>query len=122
MESRDLKLQQIRPEIDFGKIPQPLDQFQEVLRQVLKFQNDILVQVSLHFLHKKHKDFSGRDETIKKELFYQSLKKDIPFKKELIGMINGLFTTSEMNFYLGNQQEINKRLAEFVYKRVAEQL
>ncbi len=122
MENRDLKIQQLRPQIDFGEIPQPLDRFQEVLREVLKFQNDILVQLSLHFLEKKYKGFAMRDGTIKRELFYKSLKKDIPFKKELIGVVNGLFTKTEMNFYLDNQQEVNKRLVEFIYKRVAAQI
>ncbi len=122
MEDRDSQIQQLRPQIDFGEIPQPLDQFQEVLRQVLKFQNDVLVQLSAHFLEKKYKGFSMRDDTIKKDLFYQTLKKDIPFKKELIGMVCGLFTSSEMDFYLENQQEINKRLAEFIYKRVITQI
>lgn len=89
---------------------------------MLKLQNDLLVKVSKHFLQKKHKDFSARDETIKKALFYQSLKKDIPFKKELIGITSGLFTSTEMDFYLENQQEINKRLTEFIYKRVIEQI
>jgi hypothetical protein len=122
MENRDSKIKQLRPEIDFGEIPQPLEQFQEVLRQVLKLQNDILVQLSVHFLVNKYKGFAMRDETIKKELFYQSLKKDIPFKKELIGMVTGLFTGIEMDFYLQNQQEINKRLVEFIYKRVVAQI
>jgi hypothetical protein len=122
MTLRDIEIQKLRPEINFGEIPQPLEQFQEVLRQVLKLQNDVLVQSSVHFLENKYKGFSNRDETIKKELFYQTLKKDIPFKKDLIGMIKGLFTSIELNFYLSNQQEINKRLVEFIYKRVVEQL
>ena len=122
MTLRDIEIQKLRPEINFGEIPQPLEQFQEVLRQVLKLQNDVLVQSSVHFLENKYKGFSNSDETIKKELFYQTLKKDIPFKKDLIGMIKGLFTSIELNFYLSNQQEINKRLVEFIYKRVVEQL
>lgn len=122
MEGRDLKIGQLRPQIDFGEIPQPLDCFQEVLRQVLKFQNDILVQLSLHFLENKYKGFSTWDETVKKDFFYQSLKKDTSFKKQLIGVINGLFTKPEMELYLANQQEINKRLIEFIYKRVVVQI
>ncbi len=122
MKDRDLEIQKLRPEIKFGEIPQPLDQFQEVLRQVLKLQNEVLLKTALYFLENKYKGFINRDETIKKELFYQSLKKDIPFKKDLIGMIKGLFTSQEIDFYLSNQQEINKRLTEFIYKRVVEQL
>jgi len=122
MTIRDQEIQKLRPFIDFGDIPQPLEQFQEVLRQVLKLQNDVLVQTSIYFLENKYKGFSNRDETVKRELFYQSLKKDIAFKKDLIGMIKGMFTFKELDFYLSNQQEINKRLTEFIYKRVVEQL
>jgi hypothetical protein len=122
MNNRDQEIQKLRPVIDFGEISQPLEQFQEVLRQVLKLQNDILIKSSVHFLENKYKGFSNRDETIKRELFYQTLKKDIPFKKDLIGMIKGMLTSNELAFYLSNQQEINKRLVEFIYKRVVEQL
>ena len=122
MTNRDLEIQRLRPKIDFGEIPQPLEEFQEVLRKVLKLQNDVLIKSSLHFLENKYKGFSNRDETIKRELFYQSLKKDIPFKKDLIGMIKGMLTSNELDVYLLNQQEINKRLVEFIYKRVIEKL
>ncbi|MBK0383981.1 hypothetical protein I5M32_13515 [Pedobacter sp. SD-b] len=122
MTNRDNEIIKLRPEIDFGDIPQPLEQFQEVLRQVLKFQHDVLVQTTRDYLEHKYKGFSTRDETVKEELFYQSLKKDIPFKKDLIGMIKGMFTSLELEYYLNNQQEINKRLVEFIYKRVLSEL
>ncbi len=122
MISRDENVQALRPFIDFGELPQPLNKFQEVLRQILKLQNDILVQNTLHFLKNKHKGFSNLDVNLKKELFLKSLKKDIAFKKDLIGMVKGLFTTDELMEYLNNQQEINKRLVEFIYKRVSTQI
>jgi hypothetical protein len=99
-----------------------LDQFQEVLRQVLKLQNDVLLNLTLHFLENKYKDFQNRDTTIKDHLLHQSLKKDIPFKKLLMGTIIGLFTLEEVKIYHQNEQEINKRLVEFIYKRLASQV
>jgi hypothetical protein len=122
MDTRDQQILNIRPMIDFGKIPQPLEKFQEVLRQVLKFQNDILLLNIKNFLNIKHKGFDNLDYTVRKELFYKSLKNDIALKKDLIGMVKGLFTSQELEIYFNNQKEINKRLLEFIYKRIVEQL
>jgi hypothetical protein len=122
MDSRDQQILNIRPMIDFGEIPQPLEKFQEVLRQVLKFQNDILLLNIKNFLNIKHKGFDNLDYTVRKELFYKSLKNDIALKKDLIGMVKGLFTSQELEIYFNNQKEINKRLLEFIYKRIVEQL
>jgi hypothetical protein len=122
MDTRDQQILNIRPMIDFGEIPQPLEKFQEVLRQVLKFQNDILLLNIKNFLNIKHKGFDNLDYTARKELFYKSLKNDIALKKDLIGMVKGLFTSQELEIYFNNQKEINKRLLEFIYKRIVEQL
>lgn len=120
--TRDEAIKSIRPEILLTNPEQPLDQFQEVLRQVLKLQNDVLLNLSIQFLENKYKDFLKRDSTIKDQLLHQSLKKDIPFKKLLMGTIVGLFTLDEFSFYHQNEQEINKRLVEFIYKRLVTQL
>jgi hypothetical protein len=119
---RDQQITLLRPEIIFSDIPQPLADFQAELRKILKLQNPILVKITLHFLSNKYKGFIQREDNVKKELLLQSLKKDIPFKKMLIGFIIGLFTESECETYLANEQEINKRLVEFLYKRLATQL
>ncbi|MEO5911821.1 MAG: hypothetical protein ABIP95_13100 [Pelobium sp.] len=108
-----------RPEIDFGDMPQPLNEFQKVLRQVLKQQDQLLFMVADYYLNKKHKGFSTKDSALKNELLLQSLKKDIPFKKLLIGIVIGVFAKEEILIYLNNEQEINKRLVEFMFKRIS---
>jgi hypothetical protein len=120
--TRDEVIKNIRPEIQLLSPEQPLEQFQEVLRQVLKLQNDILITLALHFLENKYKNYQHRDLTIKDGLLYQSLKKDIPFKKLLIGVVVGLFTQDELAIYHQQEQEINKRLVEFIYKRLVTQI
>lgn len=120
--TRDEALKSIRPEIQLSNPEQPLEQFQEILRQVLKLQNDVLVTIALHFLENKYKDYLNRDLTIKDNLLYQSLKKDIPFKKMLIGTVVGFFTQDELAIYHTQEQEINKRLVEFIYKRLNTQI
>ena len=120
--SRNEQIVLLRPEIIFSDIPQPLADFQAVLRQILKLQNPILIKIAGEFLAKKYKGFFDRDENIKKELLLQSLKKDIPFKKMMIGLIIGLLTEVEIEIYLQQEQEINKRLVEFMFKRLSTQL
>ncbi len=122
MTIRDQEIIKIRPEIAFGEIPQPLAQFQEILRQVLKLQNPILLKVAIHYLENKYKGFLKRDAPVKSELLHQTLKKDIAFKKLLIGLVIGLFTEEETELYLLNEQEINKRLVEFIFKRISDQI
>ncbi|MBD3749375.1 MAG: hypothetical protein IE931_07760 [Sphingobacteriales bacterium] len=119
---RDEALIRLRPVLKLENPIQPLAPFQEVLRSVLKLQNPLFVQFSKHFLSNKYKGYMQRDDAVKLELLHQSLKKDIPFKKTLIGLVVGMFTETEMAFYLENEQEINKRLIEFLYKRLSSQM
>ena len=124
MMTRDEQLLSIRPEIESEHIT---DEFMEVfqnktLRQVLKLQNDTLLAISLDFLNNKYKNFEGRDNTIKKSLMQDALKTDQALKKLLYGVVIGQFTKSELAFYLDHKADINKRLVEFIFKRVSGQL
>ena len=124
MMTRDEQLLSIRPQIDAENIT---DEFMEVfqnktLRQVLKLQNDTLLAICLDFLNNKYKNFEGRDSTIKKSLMQDALKTDQALKKLLYGVVIGQFTKSELAFYLNHKSDINKRLVEFIFKRVSGQL
>ena len=122
--TRDEQLLSIRPEIAVENITDELmEVFQnKTLRQVLKFQNDTLLAICLDFLNNKYKNFEGRDNTIKKSLMQDALKTDQSLKKLLYGIVIGQFTSNELAFYLDHKSDINKRLVEFIYKRVLGQL
>ena len=124
MMTRDEQLLSIRPEIHAENITDELmDVFQnKTLRQVLKLQNDTLLAICLDFLNNKYKNFEGRDNIIKKSLMQDALKTDQALKKLLYGVVIGQFTSSELAFYLNHKSDINKRLVEFIYKRVLGQL
>ena len=123
MINRDIEIQKIRPIIDFEEVePSPFNNFQQALRQILKFQNNLLVESCFYYLQTKYKGFIAKDEVFKKDALYESLKKDIAFKKDLIGMIKGLMTLPEITFYNQNAADINKRLMEFIFKRVYPQI
>ena len=124
MMTRDEQLLSIRPEIDAEHITDELmEVFQnKTLRQVLKLQNDTLLVICLDFLNNKYKNFEGRDNTIKKSLIQEALKTDQALKRLLYGVVIGQFTSNELEFYLANKSDINKRLVEFIFKRVFGQL
>ena len=124
MMTRDEQLLSIRPEISVEHITDELmEVFQnKTLRQVLKLQNDTILAICLDFLNNKYKNFEGRDNTIKKSLTQDALKTDQALKKLLYGVVVGQFTSSELAFYLDHKSDINKRLVEFIFKRVSGQL
>lgn len=122
--TRDEQLLSIRPEIAAELITDELmEVFQnKTLRQVLKLQNDTLLAICLDFLNNKYKNFEGRDNTIKKSLMQDALKTDQALKKLLYGVVVGQLTSSELAFYLDHKSDINKRLVEFIFKRVSGQV
>jgi hypothetical protein len=92
------------------------------LRAVLKLQTDVLVRICTDFLQKNYKNFSQQQSLDKVKLLQQALKSNIQLKTLLFGVIVGFLTSEELDFYLQNASEINKRLSTFIFKRVSEQL
>jgi hypothetical protein len=104
-------------------ITEDLNRFQNfTLRAVLKLQNDVLVRICVDFLQKNYKNFSQQQSLDKVKLLQQALKSNIQLKTLLFGVIAGFLTSEELDFYLQNISEINKRLSAFIFKRVSEQL
>ena len=122
--NRDTQIQNIRPQINVEDLTnEPMERFQNhTLRQILKLQNDALLAICKDFLQNKYKNFEGRDQTIKNSLLHEALKTDQALKKLLYGMVIGLFTIEELDFYILHKSEINKRLVEFIFKRLSTQL
>jgi hypothetical protein len=104
-------------------ITEDLSRFQNfTLRAVLKLQNDVLARICVDFLQKNYKNFSQQQSLDKVKLLQQALKSNIQLKTLLFGVIAGFLTSEELDFYLQNTSEINKRLSAFIFKRVSEQL
>jgi hypothetical protein len=124
--NRDEFLLHYRPAIVIENpesIAEDLSKFQNfTLRAVLKLQNDVLVRICTDFLQKNYKNFSQQQSLDKVKLLQQALKSNIQLKTMLFGIIAGFLTSEELDFYLQNASEINKRLSAFIFKRVSEQL
>ena len=91
---------------------QAFETFQnQVLRPILKFQNDLLIEVFLSRIKTKNRDLSALSFLEKQEIIITQFKMNTTLKQMLLGCVIGLLTTEEFNYYNFNTSNINKRLS-----------
>ena len=122
MQTRDLQLLDIRPEIASIKISDTMskeERFQNLtLRPIIKLQNDLFVAIFRNYIT-KHKNVFY-ELTLDKRLHYidNALHKDIKFRNALKGIIIGLFTMEEYMLYIENSSALNKRMINMTIQRL----
>ena len=113
----------IRPILTFEKEAESeFEKFQnEVLRPVLKLQNDLLVEIFKNYLDKRKGTFYKLSE--KEQMVYidQSVRKDMKFKHYLEGVITGMFTVEEYARFMENEEELTKRMINLLVQRLQSQ-
>ncbi len=124
MENRDSKITSIRPQIESDKnITLALEKFQnESLRPILKFQNQLILQVFQQTLREFKVDFEKLSTTKKQTKINEILKENVQVKQFYLGLIVAYFTEIEFQFYSENKKEINKRIISLLIERIASQL
>lgn len=126
METRTKSLLSIRPSLDHIKnTDDPTNEayFQnEVLRPILKFQNDLFVQVLKNYFLKHKNTFYSL--SLEKRLLYieNALQKDIKFRNVLKGIIIGQFTLEEYHSYRSKSAALNKRMMQMLIQRYQSQI
>ena len=125
MDQRDTFLKQFRGQT-IGTVTSQSssdESFQnEVLRPILKLQNDLFVSSFLNYIDKNKTDFYS-NTTEKKILMIENIiQKDIKFRNALKGMIIGLFTSNEYSQYIKNSSSLNKRMINMLIERLKSQL
>ena len=126
METRTKLLLSIRPSLDHIKNtddPTSEAYFQnEVLRLILKFQNDLFVQVLKNYFLKHKNSFYSL--SLEKRLLYieNALQKDIKFRNVLKGIIIGQFTLEEYHSYRRKSAALNKRMMQMLIQRYQSQI
>jgi hypothetical protein len=108
-----------RPLLVLKKADSLEENFQnETLRPILKLQNDLIITLAQEFL--KHRNVSWEKIRKKDPLQWLNLniKRDIPFKNLMIGMVVGQFNGEELREYLSFQKEINKRIINMMTERI----
>jgi len=94
----------------------------EVLRPILKLQNDLFVASFINHLTKNKIDFSTNSIEKKCTIIENAIQKDIKFRNALKGMIVGLFTTDEYSSYIKNSSNLNKRMMSMLMERLKSQV
>jgi len=125
METRDEIISNLRGEA-IGTISNqstPDERFQnQVLRPILKFQNDLLLDVFRNYVTKYKNDFYGYTAEKKLQYIENAIQKDIKFRNSLKGMVIALFTLEEYDMYIKNSSQLNKRMMNMVIERLKSQV
>lgn len=122
---RDKHLINQRPEISSAKIVEATSSFEafqnQVIRPILKFQNELLIEVFLSHIKTKNQDPSALSFTEKQEIIKAQFKTNTTLKQMLLGCVIGLLTTEEFNYYNANTSNINKRIFSMLKERLFDQ-
>ena len=125
MVSRDTSLPLLRPEINVQTHVNTRDdeRFQNtILRPVIKFQNDLLLEMFRNYI-RKHKNVFY-ELPLQKRIDYieNAIHKDMKFRNALKGAVIGQFTVKEYQVYTQNSSALNKRMMHLVKERIKDQI
>ncbi|KDN53872.1 hypothetical protein [Flavobacterium seoulense] len=94
----------------------------EVLRPILKLQNDLFIASFHNFISKYKRDFYSLSVEKKLATIENAIQKDIKFRNALKGMIIALFTVEEYSQYIKNSSSLNKRMMNMLIERLKNQV
>lgn len=94
----------------------------QVLRPILKLQNDLFIAAFGNHLVKNRIDFNAFSVEKKLVTIENAIQKDIKFRNALKGMIMGLFTIDEYALYIKNSSSLNKRMMGMLIERLKSQV
>jgi hypothetical protein len=94
----------------------------QVLRSVLKLQNEIYLLLFNDYASQKISDFTSLTIDKKLNFIEQSLQKDNVLRNTFIGMTIGMLTSDEMKIYLSDTKSYNKRIIAMLSERVKSQV
>lgn len=122
---RDKELKNLRPEIiaiSEIKLKTELEKFHhQVLRPVLKFQNEIILEAFYAEMRRFKTDFSKLASDEKRAKIHSTFHTNQKFQMLMIGVVTGFFTGDEFRFYLENRGKLKKRILEMLEERVRSQ-
>jgi len=93
----------------------------QVLRPILKLQNDLFIASFINHLGKNRIDFNTFTVEKKLTTIENTIQKDIKFRNALKGMIIALFTIDEYAQYIKNSSSLNKRMMGMLIERLKSQ-
>lgn len=94
----------------------------QVLRPILKLQNDLFVASFKNYVSKYKNDFYSQTLDKKLAQIENAIQKDIKYRNALKGMVIGLFSIDEYLQYVKNSSSINKRMMSMLIERLKSQI
>ena len=126
MNKRDDLIIQLRKEEFLGEITNGIsteELFQNTtLRPILKFQNNLLIELFLSYATKNKNVFFTLSHEKKCIYIDKVTIADTAFRNQLIGVIVGLFSVEEYLEYTKNSSNLNKRIINMLIERWKSQL
>ncbi len=113
------KLLGLREEILTKKSEQtPIEQFQNTtIRPILKYQHTLLIVFFNSNVHVQYIVSTNYSKLKKQNQVKLFLSKQLVFRAQLLGIVTGLFTDSEFEFYLSEKVNLDKRIANMILDR-----
>ena len=122
--NRTNKIKACRPHITLKESKQISDeeQFQnQVLRPILKFQNELFIKLFLSNCNTYNINFTEFNSEEKYEYINNIFEKDLKIRASFIGTVIALFTIEEYEKYSVNQKHYNKRIIQMLTERLKNQ-
>lgn len=99
-----------------------IEQFQnQSLRPVLKLQNELYLKLFSTYCARQNPDFNSLSAAKKRTFIEQSLQKDSVLKNTFIGITIGMLTLSELDLYILESKEYNRRMITMLTERIKDQ-
>lgn len=92
------------------------------LRPILKFQNDLFVEVFKNYAVKQKGVFFTLSPEKKMRYIENVIQRDIKFRNSLKGIVIGMFTLDEYQDYILNSSNLNKRMMNLLIERLKSQV
>jgi hypothetical protein len=125
MRTRDITIVQLRGEA-LGTISENSsaeELFQnKTLRPILKFQNDLFIEVFINYAIKQKNLFFTLSPEKKLSYIENVIQRDIKFRNSLKGIVIALFTIEEYSEYAKNSSNLNKRMMNMLIERLKSQV
>ncbi len=97
----------------------PNQLFQDAtLRPILKFQHETIMTLYQEYMVTNKINFDNLTFDQRETLIEQSLKKNQTLQALLKGVVIALFDEVELNFWVLNKEEVNKRIQQLTIKRI----
>jgi hypothetical protein len=117
---RDAGLQALRPVLGIDTAQaQPIEAFQhQTLRPLLKLQHPLLLRQFEAFLVEHKQSFDQQTPDARQRYISHALKTHKRLRATYFGLVTGLMTEEEYDFYVANRGELHKRMTQLLIQRL----